>query len=206
MDHLPSSELCGDSDNDLVTRIGAGDEQALSCLVRRYSDILYRLAYLRIQDQDTAKDIVQDLFISIWEKRDGLVIHGDVKHYLLRAARNRALNMIQHENAKRRLEAVLAENARLNDHSTTPDENLELEELIVTIRAVLDSLPPRTREVFLLRRDEGMSYEAIATVLGIGIPTVHNQMSRAVRTVSSALEKWRRSAEQEDSRSGKNKK
>src|SRR5687767_11509654 len=79
-------------DSELIKRLQSGDEAALSLLLHRYFTPLRNYVYLTVRSYDIAQDIVQDLFVKLWNSRNDLIIAGSVRSYLFRAAYNRALN------------------------------------------------------------------------------------------------------------------
>lgn len=175
----------------LIRDVQCGDEHAFTILVRSYLVSLYRFAYTITRDAQLADDVAQDVFVQLWERRIQLDIRGSVKSYLFQSTRNRALNALRHERSQHRIEDLLhLEQVHLS-LGATADEELDREEMAEIIQHTLSALPPRTREIFLLSREHGMTYPDIAETLGIGIPTIHNQMSRATKSILAAVQRWR---------------
>jgi RNA polymerase sigma-70 factor (ECF subfamily) len=177
-------------DGSLITRIRAGDEDAFVLLVDRYMLPLYRFAYVRTRDQALSEDVVQDVFAHLWNRRTQIDIHGNVQSYLFRAVRNRALNALRHERSHDRIASVLK--ADTTEYAATRNEGeaaVEYAELLQIARRALEELSPRTQQIFLLRREQQMSYADIADILGLSILSVRNQVSRATRAIFLALKK-----------------
>jgi len=180
-------------DIQTFARVREGDEKAFNTLVIAYAEHLYRFAYLRIREQSSAEDVVQDVFTSLWEKRDYLDVQDNLKSYLYRAVANRVLEILRRRRSQERVEQVVYTEASIHTPVVLNSGAAELdrEELARIVDRTLATLPPRTREIFLLSREQGLSYAEIASILNIGLPTIRNQMSRATQALFVAVQKWR---------------
>lgn len=168
-----------ETDQQLFTRLRAGESTALDELFRRYYVDLCRVALRFVNNEQEAEDIVQELFVSIWEKRstqrDDLFSVGP---YLRRATRNRSLNFLR--DRKR----IPVDDGEVPVTIATPDQAdfaLEQEELRDQIHGAIDALPERCRLVFVMSKLEDMTHKEIAGALEISPKTVENQMTRAYR-------------------------
>src|SRR5690606_26638649 len=120
---------------------------------------LYRQAYHMLDDQEIAYDIVQDVFAAFWDKRGQLQITS-VRYYLYTAVRNGVLNEIRRSNRhERRLEELAA---FMKTHEVPADFFLRTKQLQEEINLAITALPPRMRQVFLLCRDEELTYAEVA--------------------------------------------
>src|SRR5688572_2851421 len=183
------------ADSELISRIKGGDETALSELLRAYGVRLLKVAAPIAGSDDLAQDVVQDVFIKLWDNRSTLDIRTSVAAYLYRAVRNCALDVRKHERVQQRLEERVyadsggAEPAVLNDH----EASLQQGDISRAIESALASLPERMREVFLLRADHGLSSAEVAQTLGIATASVHVQMYRATKLLAQKLALWGKS-------------
>ncbi len=180
-------------DIELLSRIRSGDDNAFNELVNAYAERLYRFAYMRSRDSGLAEDAVQDVFVYVWKNRESLIIRDTLKSYLYRSVANRTLSILRHYRSQQRIEQmVVGDDIKLRyDGATNEGESrLQIEELQKLTRDVLMELPPRTREIFLLSKEQGLSYAEIASILNIGIPTIRNQVSRATQALLMALQYW----------------
>jgi RNA polymerase sigma-70 factor, ECF subfamily len=134
-----------------------------------------------IYDLDDAKNIVHEVFMSVWEKFENLSEGTSHKSYLYTAVKNKSLNFIRDKKKHVILEDV--------DDQEPMEENLSLEtaELEKEIEIALQSLPEKCREVFELNRQEGLKYAEIAQKLNISIKTVEAQMSKALAIMREHL-------------------
>lgn len=167
----------------LVQRIRDGDADALNQLLRAHWTPLLRYARSITGSIDSAQDILQDVFVRLWRHRDTLEIQSGVSPYLYRMVRNQALTMLHTDLTARSREArwvadfSVITNASNNEGTRAVDAS----EMRAALWRALEGVPPRCREIFLLSWEHGLSYAHIAKMLDIGIPTVRNQMSRAVK-------------------------
>lgn len=144
---------------------------------------LCQKAYKIVKDKDLSEDLVQQVFVRLWEKRKEIRIHTTAKAYLYKATIYAAFNHIRKENQLVEWESQLAEPFHLNN-------DLEYQETIQQVTSIIDELPPSCRTIFILSREEGMSYKEIAETLSISIKTVENQMSKALRILREKLSKY----------------
>jgi RNA polymerase sigma-70 factor (ECF subfamily) len=173
------------SDAELVARIRGGDADALGEVYRAHATGLARFVARLVQSQEAAEEIVQDMFLRIWVRRERLFLDDTLKSYLYRAARNRGLNHLR----RRRLEQLwLGRQPREEPRSPPADAPSDDRALAAAIRAAVDRLPERCRQVFVLSREHGMTYGEIAAVMEISVKTVETQMGRALRALRRSLD------------------
>jgi RNA polymerase sigma-70 factor, ECF subfamily len=171
-------------DHILFRKIKKDDEKAFEALFRTYYPNLCLYATHILNDSSTAEEIVQELFVRLWEKRSVTEIETSVKNYLYRAVKNHCLNYLQHNTIKteysRRIKSETKTLGNEEDFSTRA-------ELIQKIVESIDSLPEKRREIFRLSREEGLKYREIAEKLNISIKTVETQMGLAIKTLREKL-------------------
>lgn len=177
-------------DLTLLDRLRASDDTALAVFVQAYAERLRDFAYLTVRDSDLAADIVQDVFVWLWEHRLTLSVGGTVADYLYRATRNRALNVVKHERVQDRVRARFGAQYVINPSAAVAegaDGMLVANELTAAVERALAGLTPRVREVFLLAQVEHMTYDEIAAVLSVSVSTVQSQLSRAIKQIRTEL-------------------
>ena len=167
--------------NDLILlhKLKEGDNSAFQELYNKYYSILYLHVYQKLKDREVAKDIVHDLFISIWQKRSELSIKGQVSSYMYAAIRNRVIDYISKEKSKLKYLETLTEPSQ--QESSEPDYLLREKQLAEQIESVLDRLSPRVKEVFDLSRKEYLSHKEIANKLNISEHSVRGYIKLALR-------------------------
>ncbi|MDQ6479448.1 RNA polymerase sigma-70 factor [Dyadobacter sp. LHD-138] len=146
-------------------------------LYREYWQRLYDFALAKTHNKDVAEEIVQDLFVTIWEKRNELKITS-IQSYLFVSVRNRVITYFKQK--------IFADLDTASD-SVAPDYPLFLDELEATLQAALGQLPQKTRDIFLLNRFEGKSAHEISEKLRIPERTVEYHITQALRQLKSLL-------------------
>jgi RNA polymerase sigma-70 factor (ECF subfamily) len=140
-----------------------------------------------LRDGGTAEEIVQDVMLELWRRREALEVPKSTRAYLLQATRNRALNHLRHLAIERRSEPYVAE---MVARVAPTDAQLREREIQGALREAVDTLPDRCREVFELSRVKGLRYAEIAAALGISVKTVEVQMGKALRILRERLAPW----------------
>jgi RNA polymerase sigma-70 factor (ECF subfamily) len=175
-------------DRELFERIRAGDSDAFDAVFRAHYASLVGTAERMLRRRDVAEEIVQDVLLELWRRRETLVVDDSLRGYLFRATRNRSLNHLRHGAIERRAEPELIADHEDVAHGA-PGALVE-EEIDVAVKRAVAELPPRCREVFELSRVQGLRYSEIATTLGISVKTVEAQMGKALRILRERLAQW----------------
>ncbi|PBJ14373.1 RNA polymerase sigma factor [Flavobacterium sp. ACN6] len=173
------------ADDILLDLLKEDDQSAYTEIFKRYSKILINHAYKILENQDEANDVVQEVFLSIWNKRNELSITGSLSSYLYKAVKNRVLNYIAHEKVVSRYADSISHFVE-NDY-VFADSNLREEELESIIAKEIALLPEKMREVFLLRKVEELSYEEIALQLNITDKTAKQQVYNSLKILREKL-------------------
>jgi len=137
-----------------------------------------------VKDEDAAKEIVQNVFINLWDKKDQLDTKQSIKSYLYTSVRNRSLNYLR-DNKKFRSQTLDDDLSKIE--SEPESDSLVTEELQTKIDEAIGLLPEKCREVFELSRFEGLKYKQIAEQLNISVKTVENQISKALKILREEL-------------------
>lgn len=175
------------SDVALLAGLRAGDQAAFDAIFRAHYAPLVRVVEAMLHRRDVAEEVVQEVMLELWRRRETLVVEESLRAYLFRAARNRALNSLRHDAIAKRAEPVVAEDtvAPTGAHAQLVEEEIE-----VALRTAMNDLPDRCREVFELSRVHGLRYAEIATTLGISVKTVEAQMGKALRILRERMAPW----------------
>lgn len=174
-----------DREDEIAGRIRMGDIKAFESLFRSSYSSLVRYSASIVKDQDTAEEIVQDLFYRLWKEREKLIINSSLNGYLFRSTYNRSLKWIEHMKVVKKYES----DASLSNQESpaTPLQQLQLDELQEVIAGTLERLPDRCGEIFYLNRFEGLKYREIADRLSISVKTVEANMGRALKEFRKTL-------------------
>jgi RNA polymerase sigma-70 factor (ECF subfamily) len=162
-----------------------GNENAFNCLYERYVVYLINIALKKTNSLETAKDCVQDVFISIYHRKKFLKPATSLKAYLYKALQNKIYNFHIKELTRNQYEEVAA--GQMNRLGDDVFENYNKKELQVMIEKVINQLPPQCRKVFLMSREDQLPYKEIATQLNISVNTVDQHIQKALRKLRSSL-------------------
>lgn len=174
--------LC--SDAELVDLLKKGDKIALKEVYDRYWYALYTQAFNLVSNEDAAKDVVQELYISLWEKISEKEI-DDLKAYLFQALKFRSFMLLRKRyTSQKHLDRIKAISSKW-EYAT--EQAVNLSETDQLIKESVSKLPRRCREVFELSRFEHFTNEQIAERMDISVKTVENQMTKAIKLLRAAL-------------------
>ena len=162
------------------------DINDLRDLHKRYYPILTAYARSIISSPEDAKEIVQDVFISMWKNRATIDMNKNLEAYLTKAVKNRCINFFK---LKKHSTVDLDSVKEIGGQSINIGQQLELAELRLSIYKAIDELPPKCKQIFLLSRNDQLSYQEIADRLGISRKTVENQISIALRKLRERMNK-----------------
>ena len=171
-------EQTNEHEQALLERIRAGDHAAFTTTVHTYYAGLCDFAWRYVRSTAIAEEVVQEIFLKLWEQRQHLKSDGTLQAYLYRAVKNRSLNHLRDQHTRAQKTEALAE--YLTNVLPQPDKAMLQEELAHRIRQALDALPERRRTIFVLSKLHGLTYAEIASVLDISVNTVDTQMRRAL--------------------------
>lgn len=181
-----SSQNVNTDEMHLAEQIQKGDKSAFSHLFDLYYQPLCEYAFRYCNgDAEVMEDIVQEVFVRIWEKRDSWNPKVAVRAYLYRSVHNQAITNIR----KKRYETPMKETieSMVVSEEQSPLDILENEEIDVSIKQAIALLPERRREILTLRIIHGLSYKEIAAVLDISVNTVDTQLRRALKLLREKL-------------------
>lgn len=172
----------------LAAHVRLSDPAALTQVYRTHQAPLVRYAHRLTGSIETAHDVVQDVFVTLWEQRETLTVELSLQALLYTMTRNRALN----QNRRRARIAADVEVEDAQHHvgrpdALAPDTLLQARELGRYLRRWIDELPPRRAEAFTLSRFDGLSHAEIATVMGLSARTVDTHIVHALRDLRHRL-------------------
>lgn len=170
-----------------------GDINAFSEIYSEFYTSLYAYSRKYISDPGEAEDIVQNVFIGLWEKRDNLLIHSSFKSYLYRMVSNSCLNVLKHQEVKNeyardfKIRMMEEDNQRIQDEIVS--EEINHTEIINDLTQAVNELPDSCRRIFKMSRFSNMKSKEIAKDLGISVRTVETQIYRALKLLRKKLVK-----------------
>lgn len=173
------------SDSHLVNRIRQNDKDAFRLLYNRYSKKIYFFSFRYFGNDIEAEELVQSVFISVWENREALDSGNSVKSYIYKASVNYIYNYLKKKAIRTRF--IESEINKGEVFSNNTYEQVFLHDLERSINSVVDTLPPQQQKIFQLSHIEGLTHKEIAKKLELSIRTVENQMYRAVKIIKTNL-------------------
>jgi RNA polymerase sigma-70 factor (ECF subfamily) len=173
-------------DQDLLRLIAGGCERSFRKLYDLYAAKVYTMAIGYLKSTIEAQDVVQEVFVKIWEKRGSLTGIDNFPAYLYVTTRNLLINQLQ-----KKIPVFDQNELTL---PSTPDrhllhQQLDYRELTVLISKAITELPPRQQQVYRLSREQGLNHQQIAKKLSLSYDTVREHMSKALKNIRASLEK-----------------
>jgi RNA polymerase sigma-70 factor (ECF subfamily) len=160
-------------------------KEAFETIYHRYKYKLFYFSYGYLHSKSDAEEIIQEVFISLWEHRQTLRQELSVKSYLYKSTINSIYNYFKHKSVQQKyIDKSVQNNSATEDHQ---DSTVNFNELRDVIETLIGKLPDRQQQVFKMSRWEGMSHEEISKALGISVRTVENQVHRAIKYIKDNL-------------------
>lgn len=173
------------SSNISETRYQQYDDYAFEKLFKEHFKALHAYANVILKDEDDAEEIVQNMFLKFWEKRDLLNVQTSLKAYLYKCVYHDSLNFLKHQKIKTKYQDFAA--FTMNEEHLPASSKIEMTELEYNISLALNELPEQCRTIFQMSRFEELKYREIAERLGLSIKTIENQMGKALRILRLEL-------------------
>lgn len=171
------------NDNELLDYLKNEDERAIVAIYKKYWEPIFSTAFNLFQDKEACEDIVQEIFINLWNKRQEIEIKVSLKAYLYASMRYEIYRQIRLGSVR---ETIFEDiNQRLSTPS--PHHVLEYKELLCQISSIVETLPERCKEVYKLSREEQLSHKEISKILNISTKTVENHLTKALRVLRMPL-------------------
>lgn len=173
------------TDQELTGLLKSGDRAAFAEIYERFKGPLYVHAFHRLRDREETRDLLQQLFTTLWEQRESIAITGQLSGYLYTAVRNRVLKFVAHQQVTSSY--IASVQATVNEADGLTDRLVREKELLAIIEKEIAALPPKMREVFELSRKQHLSNAEIAEQLGITEKTARNQVNNALHILRAKL-------------------
>lgn len=161
-------------------------ELAFEALYKRYYIRLFRFCFSIIHVKEPAEEIVNDVFLKLWQKRDAQPPISNPGLYLYISVKNRALNYLR-DNASLHIEELSERCDAFIRFEATPESLLVDAEALQRVRAAINQLPPRCRLILSLVKEDGLKQKEVAQLLDLSIKTVEAQLAIALKKLTSML-------------------
>ncbi|WGQ10524.1 RNA polymerase sigma-70 factor [Pedobacter gandavensis] len=173
------------TDSELVRLLKDRNHEAFAEIYNRYAVLMFYKVNQMLRDEEPSKDLVQDLFVGLWDKPELVQEDNNIAGYLYIGARNRVLKFIQRNKLKNDHIASLAKYA--SEVSMETIQDIDERELKIIVQREIDNLPPKMRIIFEMSRKDNLSHAEIADKLGLSDQTVKKQVNNALKILRSKL-------------------
>jgi len=170
----------------LIIKVKQGVQDAWDYIVGLYYQPLFGYVMSMVREKETAEELVQDVFVNFWAKREKINITSSLKAYLYRAARNHTLNYIKRRNFELNYQRSLADKMSVQHNDT--EQAFHYSELEKKLHDSIEALPEKRKEIFKMSRFEDLTYKEIAATLDIPVRQVHYQIGLALKELRSKLQ------------------
>ena len=171
---------------ELQQRIFQNDQTAYKELFEHFYNKLFRLAFIITKSRELSEEIVSDVFIGIWRRRENVLAINNLRLYLYVSVKNTSLNYLAQLTKTGFVSLEELDFEPLQPFSN-PEQMLVTKEMNQRLYKAIQSLPPRCRMIFKLVKEDGLSYKEAATVLNLSVGTIDNQLVLAIKKLSKAL-------------------
>jgi RNA polymerase sigma-19 factor, ECF subfamily len=173
------------SDEDLMQEIKADNMFAFDALYKKYCKRVYKFAYSILKTREEAENLMQDVFLKLWENRNKLEEDSSVKSYVFTITYNSAISVIRKKARESEFVEYLKSVQKIDEDPV--NMKLEYNELTNKLDEIINTLPKRQKEVYILRRVKGLKNNEIAKQLHVSVNTIENHMGRALKTIRTNL-------------------
>lgn len=175
------------SESDKMKRLRKGDRDVYEEVFSSHYTSLLLQARKILLDPASAEDMVHQVFLQLWEKKDKLHIRDSLTAYLHRSVRNACMNYLKHQKVEENYAASFLIKASEADVASSPSAHLIGEEQVKQLKIEIEGLPEKCGQVFRLSRFHSMSNKEIAEFLNISVRTVENQIYRALKILKDRM-------------------
>ncbi|NLR79715.1 RNA polymerase sigma-70 factor [Chitinophaga eiseniae] len=177
----PELPLLSNDDIYLLTGLAQGDAMVFRLIYQAYERRIYNIAFYYTDSEEDAEDIVQDVFTSLWLRREKIELKGSLENYITRCAKYTAFFYLKMRQKKKQA----TEHAAIPQALDGPEEHVRYKDMQAYLHHLLESLSHKTREIFYLSRYCGLTYADIASRMEISVKTVEYHVSLALRKIAS---------------------
>ena len=170
-------------DDQLFVRIRNNDYFSFNQVFHKYYGRLCAYSFRYTSNREASEDIVQELFLKLWDNRKKLIVREKLGAYLFKSVRNLSLNYLRSEKSKQHLLVQLPDQSELQETEVSNEE-----EFMNFVSECIDLLPERSRQVFIMNRLEGVKLPEISDQLGTSVKTIKNQLWKSMQYLKTCLE------------------
>lgn len=174
------------NDLEIVNKLKSGDNETFRFVVENYQNMVLNCAYKFLQNEESAEDITQDVFIEVFESIGSFRMDSKLSTWIYRITISKSLNFLKSKKRKKRFAVIVSlfgkdrvEERLMANESDSPVVELEKSEMIAVLNRALDRLPENQKVAFLLSKNDEMSYQEISEVMSLSISAVESLLHRA---------------------------
>jgi len=182
------SDLVASYERILLGKLKNDDQSAFTIIFTKYYSDLVRFSFGFTRNSDSSEEIVQEVFLKLWENRSTLDIHTSLKSYLLKNVQNRSIDSLRHATITNKYAAVVLDHPLLSQNDT--EDYILFSELEASFNQAMENMPALYAEVFRLSRIETLNYQEIASKLGVSVRTVEVRISKALSLLRAELKDY----------------
>jgi RNA polymerase sigma-70 factor (ECF subfamily) len=184
---MTASEQILINEQHLFTRMSTGDQQAFTEIFYHYFQRIHHFILKKTKSEELTEEIIQEVFISVWEKREKFSAVENFEDYLFSMAANRTWNFIRRLHNEKELKQKVWRTIEAHQNST--EDLLDLKESQGLINEAVEQLSPQRKKIFILSRQQGLSHTEIAEQLNLSPSTVNNHLTEALRFIKEYLQR-----------------
>lgn len=174
------------SNTELVKLLRKGDMAAFDAIYNKYCHKLHEFVFMYLKQEEDAEEIVQEVFIKIWQSRSKIDIYASFESFLFTVAYNATMSLLRKRMSETKSREYLKSLQQISSAEQVIDE-LQFKELNQKVQTLLNQLTPRQKEIYLLSREEGLTHEEIAQKLKISENTVNNHLVATLKFLKSHI-------------------
>jgi len=174
-----------ENEEEILLQLKQGDAHAFDLIYKHYSFKIYRNILRLVKQEEVAEEILQDVFMRVWEKRESLSVETSFKSYLFRVGHNLVMDLFRRAAFDRDLLSHIVSISTELYHPT--DELMDLKDTQVLLNEAIEALPPQRKKIYLLCKIEGKSYQEVSELLNVSTSTISDHIVKATKTVREHL-------------------
>lgn len=184
LEKIESSVPLKDEEN-LFFQLARGDESAFARIYHHYVEKLFPFVYKLAKSETVAEDVVQSIFLKLWQNREELIQVKNYKAYIFTMATNATLNYLKRMATEARICREMAKVTQSSSNET--EERLRVEEIRSMLDLAIDQMPPQRKLIYQLSREQGFKNEEIAKKTNLSSNTVRNHLAEALRSLRKLI-------------------
>ncbi|NPA36612.1 MAG: RNA polymerase sigma-70 factor [Chlorobi bacterium] len=169
----------------ILYKLKKGDKDSFNYIFNKHYREMVLFAIGFVEDRDKAEDIVQSVFLKLWENRNKININISLRSYLFKTVQNKCLDLIKHTNVKNKAKEDIIANTQ-----AFSEDNIASYDLIEKLEESINTLPDTVKRIFTMSRFEDKKYKEIAQELSISVKTVEANIGKALKILRENLKDW----------------